>query len=136
MPDILTLVRGRRLTVQDKLNRWLEFSTAQHPVVLQLGGSEPRDLEAAAALARPFGYDEINLNCGCPRCASGRKSRSRETALPQTDMTIRRLLQCPITLLQFLGLRHRRLQRSIAWQTPACALPSGSERSSDGVKDQ
>ena len=81
MTDILTLVRGRRLTVQDKLNRWLEFSTAQHPVVLQLSGSEPRDLEAAAALARPFGYDEINHNCGCPRCASGRKSRSRETAL-------------------------------------------------------
>ena len=36
------------------------------PVALQLGGSEPRDLAQAVALAAPFGYDEVNLNCGCP----------------------------------------------------------------------
>ena len=35
------------------------------PVALQLGGSEPRDLAQAVALAAPFGYDEVNLNCGC-----------------------------------------------------------------------
>jgi hypothetical protein len=59
----------------DTLDRWLEFSSVQHPVVLQLGGSEPRDLEAAAALARPFGYNEINLNCGCPRCVRTKRGR-------------------------------------------------------------
>lgn len=36
------------------------------PVALQLGGSEPGDLARAVALARPFGYAEVNLNCGCP----------------------------------------------------------------------
>jgi tRNA-dihydrouridine synthase A len=46
--------------------RHLEFSPAEHPVALQLGGSEPTDLAACAKLAGRWGYDEINLNCGCP----------------------------------------------------------------------
>ncbi|KAK3257639.1 hypothetical protein CYMTET_33285 [Cymbomonas tetramitiformis] len=50
----------------DSLEKWLEFSPIQHPVVLQLGGSDPESLGAAARLTRPFQYDEINLNCGCP----------------------------------------------------------------------
>lgn len=39
---------------------------SQHPVVLQLGGSDPEELAAAVALSLPYGYTEINLNCGCP----------------------------------------------------------------------
>lgn len=46
--------------------RLLGFDPAEHPVALQLGGSEPRDLAAAARIGADFGYDEINLNCGCP----------------------------------------------------------------------
>lgn len=38
----------------------------QHPVVLQLGGSIPEELEAAARIAAEYGYTEVNLNCGCP----------------------------------------------------------------------
>ncbi|MFN3970528.1 MAG: tRNA dihydrouridine(20/20a) synthase DusA [Gemmobacter sp.] len=38
----------------------------EHPVALQLGGSDPAELAKAVRLAAPFGYDEINLNCGCP----------------------------------------------------------------------
>lgn len=38
----------------------------QNPVVLQLGGNDPRYLAEASQLARPYNYDEINLNCGCP----------------------------------------------------------------------
>lgn len=41
-------------------------SPTQHPVVLQLGGSVPDELEAAARIAAQYGYTEINLNCGCP----------------------------------------------------------------------
>ncbi len=54
--------------------RWLEFSSQEHPVVLQLGGSDPQDLANAARLGEQFGYDEINLNCGCPsdRVQNGR----------------------------------------------------------------
>ena len=46
--------------------RHLDFSDTERPVALQLGGSEPADLAACAKLAVQWGYDEINLNCGCP----------------------------------------------------------------------
>ncbi|MBP7566530.1 MAG: tRNA dihydrouridine(20/20a) synthase DusA [Burkholderiaceae bacterium] len=46
--------------------RHLRFNEEEHPVVLQLGGSEPADLAHAARLGAQWGYDEINLNCGCP----------------------------------------------------------------------
>lgn len=46
--------------------RHLDFNPEEHPVALQLGGSEPADLAACAKLAAQWGYDEINLNCGCP----------------------------------------------------------------------
>ncbi|MES2104514.1 MAG: tRNA dihydrouridine(20/20a) synthase DusA [Pseudomonadota bacterium] len=46
--------------------RHLDFSGEEHPVALQLGGSEPADLAKSARLGEQWGYDEINLNCGCP----------------------------------------------------------------------
>jgi tRNA-dihydrouridine synthase A len=54
--------------------RLLGFSPAEHPVALQLGGSEPAQLAEAARIGEQWGYDEINLNCGCPsdRVQSGR----------------------------------------------------------------
>ena len=47
-------------------DRLLGYSQAEHPVALQLGGSDPGDLAAAVRIAAPYGYDEINLNVGCP----------------------------------------------------------------------
>ena len=54
-------------------DRLLSFDPEEHPVALQLGGSEPTDLAQAARIGEEAGYDEINLNCGCPsdRVASG-----------------------------------------------------------------
>ena len=46
--------------------RLLGFDASEHPVALQLGGSDPRDLAASAVIGEDFGYDEINLNVGCP----------------------------------------------------------------------
>ena len=46
--------------------RHLDFDEAEHPVALQLGGSEPDALAECAKLAQAWGYDEVNLNCGCP----------------------------------------------------------------------
>ena len=46
--------------------RLLGYSAQEHPLVLQLGGSDPRKLAEAARIAEGFGYDEVNLNCGCP----------------------------------------------------------------------
>ncbi|RBW60286.1 tRNA dihydrouridine(20/20a) synthase DusA [Ruegeria sp. A3M17] len=53
------LVRGGALHL-------LDFSSQEHPVALQLGGSDPKELSQAARLGAQAGYDEINLNCGCP----------------------------------------------------------------------
>lgn len=46
--------------------RLIGFSPDQHPVVLQLGGNEPEKMAEAARVAEAFGYDEVNINCGCP----------------------------------------------------------------------
>jgi tRNA-dihydrouridine synthase A len=46
--------------------RLLSFDASEHPVALQLGGSDPGDLSTAARIGEDFGYDEINLNVGCP----------------------------------------------------------------------
>lgn len=46
--------------------RLLGYSPQEHPLVLQLGGSDPAKLAEAARIAEGFGYDEVNLNCGCP----------------------------------------------------------------------
>ena len=46
--------------------RHLQYGEEEHPVALQLGGSEPSDLAHCARLGQQWGYDEINLNCGCP----------------------------------------------------------------------
>jgi len=56
------------------VERLLRFNVAEQPVALQLGGSEPAELAAAAKLGEQWGYREINLNCGCPsdRVKSGR----------------------------------------------------------------
>src|SRR5690606_16351106 len=54
--------------------RLLAHDASEHPIAAQLGGSEPEALAQAARLAADAGYDEINLNCGCPsdRVQSGR----------------------------------------------------------------
>lgn len=46
--------------------RFLRFSEEEHPLALQLGGSNPADLAQCAKIAEDWGYDEVNLNCGCP----------------------------------------------------------------------
>ncbi len=50
----------------DRINKFLYFTPVQHPVACQVGGSNPEHLAAAVAIVDKYGYDEINLNCGCP----------------------------------------------------------------------
>jgi tRNA-dihydrouridine synthase A len=52
--------------VYGDVERHLRFNEEEHPVALQLGGSDPADLAIAAKRGEEYGYDEINLNCGCP----------------------------------------------------------------------
>jgi tRNA-dihydrouridine synthase A len=74
-PDVLLyteMITAAAILRGDRV-RLLRFDPEEHPVALQLGGSEPRQLAAAARAGEEAGYDEINLNCGCPseRVASG-----------------------------------------------------------------
>jgi tRNA-dihydrouridine synthase A len=52
--------------VYGDVERHLRFDAIEHPVALQLGGSDPADLAKSAKLGEQWGYEEINLNCGCP----------------------------------------------------------------------
>lgn len=52
--------------IHGDLARHLDFNDVEHPIALQLGGSEPAALAIAAKRGQEWGYDEINLNCGCP----------------------------------------------------------------------
>jgi tRNA-dihydrouridine synthase A len=67
-------------------------TTCQHPVVLQLGGSVPEELEAGARIAAAYGYTEVNLNCGCPSpkvagkgCFGAALMRTPETVAEATN---------------------------------------------------
>ena len=59
MVTALAVIHGDR-------ERLIGFSDCEHPIALQLGGSEPAKLAEAASIGEGFGYDEINLNAGCP----------------------------------------------------------------------
>jgi tRNA-dihydrouridine synthase A len=89
--------------------RLLAFDPAEHPVALQLGGSEPHDLAVAARAGADAGYDEINLNCGCPseRVASGAFGAClmREPALVGECVAAMRAAVClPVTVKMRIGV--------------------------------
>ena len=44
----------------------LQYNASEHPVAIQLGGSDPKELALAAKIAEDYGYDQVNLNIGCP----------------------------------------------------------------------
>lgn len=76
-PDVLLyseMITANALMYGDNPARFLKFHSAEHPVALQLGGSDPKLLAQSAKMGEDFGYDEINLNVGCPseRVSSGR----------------------------------------------------------------
>ena len=96
------LVRGKQL-------RLLEHSQQEHPVALQLGGSDPQELAQAARFGAEAGYDEINLNVGCPsdRVQSGRFGAClmREPALVGDCMkAMRDAVSVPVTVKCRIGV--------------------------------
>jgi len=89
--------------------RLLGFSPEEHPVALQLGGSEPEDLAEAARIGEGVGYDEINLNVGCPsdRVQSGRFGAClmREPELVgRAVAAMKRAVEIPVTVKCRLGV--------------------------------
>jgi tRNA-dihydrouridine synthase A len=89
--------------------RLLGFDTSEHPVALQLGGSDPGDLALAARIGEDFGYDEINLNVGCPsdRVKDGRFGAClmAEPALVAACVeAMKRAVSIPVTVKCRIGI--------------------------------
>jgi tRNA-dihydrouridine synthase A len=63
---LYTEMIGAEAVIRGQRERLIGFDPAEHPVGVQLGGSDPRALAEAAAICADFGYDEVNLNVGCP----------------------------------------------------------------------
>ncbi len=106
--------------------RLLGFSDVEHPVALQLGGAEPDDLAAAARIGAAAGYDEINLNVGCPsdRVQSGRFGAClmREPDVVAQGMAAMiAAVDIPVTLKCRIGVDDQDPEESLFTLVDACA---------------
>ncbi len=89
--------------------RHLDFDAEEHPLALQLGGSEPDDLARCARLAAQWGYDEINLNCGCPservqRGAFGACLMAEPELVADGVKAMRDAVDLPVTVKHRVGI--------------------------------
>ncbi|MCG3188349.1 MAG: tRNA-dihydrouridine(20/20a) synthase [Burkholderiaceae bacterium] len=89
--------------------RHLDFDAAEHPLALQLGGSEPAELAQCAKLAQRWGYDEVNLNCGCPsprvqRGAFGACLMAEPMLVRDCVTAMRDAVTLPVTVKHRIGI--------------------------------
>ena len=89
--------------------RLLRYDASEHPVALQLGGSDPRDLALAARIGEEFGYDEINLNVGCPsdRVKDGRFGAclmAEPELVASCVAAMKRAVRVPVTVKCRIGI--------------------------------
>ena len=89
--------------------RHLDFNAEEHPLALQLGGSEPADLAHCARLAQQWGYDEVNLNCGCPservqRGAFGACLMNEPRLVADGVKAMRDAVSLPVTVKHRIGV--------------------------------
>lgn len=106
--------------------RLLGFDAGEHPVALQLGGSDPAKLAEASRIAADFGYDEVNLNVGCPsdRVQSGRFGAClmREPQLVADCVAaMRAAVSIPVTVKCRIGVDDQNPEESLRTLIDACA---------------
>ncbi len=95
--------------VHGDVARHLDFSAHEHPVALQLGGSDPADLAHSAKLGQQWGYREINLNCGCPservqRGAFGACLMAEPQLVADCVLAMRDVVDIPVTVKHRIGI--------------------------------
>ncbi|MGH8733350.1 MAG: tRNA dihydrouridine(20/20a) synthase DusA, partial [Burkholderiales bacterium] len=95
--------------IHGDIPRHLDFSEEEHPVALQLGGSEPDELARCAKLGEQYGYDEINLNIGCPservqKGAFGACLMAEPELVASCVATIKRSVSIPVTVKHRIGI--------------------------------
>src|SRR4029077_6541701 len=106
-------------------DRLIGFDASEHAVALQLGGAEPGRLAEAARIGAEFGYDEINLNCGCPsdRVQSGRFGAClmREPKLVADCVAaMRAAVNIPVTVKCRIGVDDQDPEQSLRALIDAC----------------
>ena len=97
--------------VHGDLPHHLDFDPAEHPIALQLGGSDPAVLAHGAKLGERWGYDEINLNCGCPservqKGSYGACLMAEPALVADGVKAMRDAVAVPITVKHRIGLDH------------------------------
>ena len=95
--------------IHGDVERHLAFSEGEHPVALQLGGSEPEELAHCAKLGEAYGYDEINLNIGCPservqRGAFGACLMAEPQLVAECVTATREAVSIPVTVKHRVGI--------------------------------
>lgn len=95
--------------IHGDVERHLRFDAAEHPVALQLGGSDPAELAKCAHLGEQYGYDEINLNCGCPservqHGAFGACLMAEPQLVADCVKAMRDVVSIPVTVKHRLGI--------------------------------
>ena len=95
--------------IHGDVERHLRFDAAEHPVALQLGGSDPAELAHCARLGEQYGYDEINLNCGCPSArvqhgAFGACLMAEPQLVADCVQAMRDAVSIPVTVKHRLGI--------------------------------
>jgi tRNA-dihydrouridine synthase A len=95
--------------IHGNVERHLGFDSSEHPVALQLGGSEPDELAHCARLGEQYGYDEINLNIGCPservqRGAFGACLMAEPELVARCVRAIRSVVSKPVTVKHRIGI--------------------------------
>jgi len=106
--------------------RLLGYSQVEHPVALQLGGSEPEKLAEAASIGEGFGYDEINLNVGCPsdRVQAGRFGAClmlEPKLVAECVAAMRNAVSIPVTVKCRIGVDDQDPEAALPALIDACA---------------
>jgi len=95
--------------VHGDVDRHLAFSPEEHPVAVQLGGCDPRELSLSAKIAEAYGYDEVNLNIGCPservqKGAFGACLMAEPALVAECVAAIKREVDLPVTVKHRTGI--------------------------------
>lgn len=112
------LLHGRK-------ERFLHFHPAEHPIALQVGGSDPAALAQCATLAQQAGFDEINLNCGCPsdRVQEGRIGAclmAEPELVAECVSAMKSAVDIPVTVKHRLGIDHQDSQEALVHFVQCC----------------
>ena len=112
-------------------DRLLSYNECEHPVALQLGGSEPDALAQCARMGADYGYDEINLNCGCPsdrvqNGAFGACLMREPELVAECVAAMKAAVAIPVTVKCRIGVDHQE-PREALWRMAALVHAAGAD---------